>query len=82
MPAHLTGCVGISEQCRPAADQGERGVWACAASRRTRRTSALGQGRERLEGDEAMNDLVGRRFLFKEDAETLLTDASQSGFGK
>jgi hypothetical protein len=29
-----------------------------------------------------MNDLVGRRFLFKEDAETLLTDASQSGFGK
>ena len=30
----------------------------------------------------AVNDLVGERFLLKEDAQTLLTDASQSGFGK
>jgi hypothetical protein len=26
MPAHLIGCVGIDEQCRTAADQGERGA--------------------------------------------------------
>jgi hypothetical protein len=30
----------------------------------------------------AVDDLVGRGFLLKEDAQTLLTDASQSGFGK
>jgi hypothetical protein len=30
----------------------------------------------------AVNDLVGGRFLLKEDAQTLLTDASRSGFGK
>ncbi len=30
----------------------------------------------------AVDDLVGRRFLLKGDAQTLLTDASQSSFGK
>jgi hypothetical protein len=29
-----------------------------------------------------MDELVDERFLLKEDAQTLLTDASQSGFGK
>jgi hypothetical protein len=29
-----------------------------------------------------VNDLVGERFLLKEDAKTLLTDAARSGFGK
>jgi Alpha/beta hydrolase domain len=30
----------------------------------------------------AVDDLVGRGFLLREDAQTLLTDASRSGFGK